>query len=534
MTDGPAEGAQERVVASTADRLLVVGGPGTGKTRTALLLARRILETEHPGRARRVLFLTFSRAAVSELLDRAPTLLPAALGSRVEVSTFHGFACSILDSFGRYAGHGTEPVTIASEAEQKLRVEADGALTYDQIIPAAVRVLEDARWVRERIAGRYAAVICDEYQDTGRDQEKLLQLLAEGRRLVCLADDDQMIYDFLPDVGPRRLADFRATGPGEIVLEPASHRDPSGLMPALAAALRSRRTTDPVVAQALAEERLVVTRSADVWADAVEAVKRLRRARHMSVGVFVSKREFVEELARKLANAGVRHEIAGLDAAAGEAQAAVAAMAAFAVGITGFEEVRKRLAIFLVAAQPKHSPPALAITLLSAPTALPGPVRRHLEELEAALGLAADQPVAELFALAAQALSIFGWGHTLWRLGVRDLYGQSLGVVRRLLDADSAGVISTVAAARRAESLTSDLGLRRTPVRIMTMHQAKGREMDAVLIVHHPDDYLPDAAKHARVLFVAVSRARRVVRIQVPPTPNALYGAIADLSPLPF
>lgn len=534
MTDGPAEGAQARAVECAADRMLVVGGPGTGKTRTALLLARRLLEGEAGPGARRVLFLTFSRSAVSELLDRAPTLLPPALASRVEVSTFHGFACAVLDAFGRYAGLGTERVAVASEAEQKLGVEPPGALTYEQLIPAAIGILERAAWVRERVAGRYAAVICDEYQDTNGDQDRLLGLLGDGRRLVCLADDDQMIYDFIPGVGPRRLADFRATAPVEIVLEPASHRDPTGVMPALAAALRDRRTTDAVVTKALEVGRLVVTRSAEDWPDAVEAVKSLRRAGHQSVGVFVSKREFVEELARALADAGVRHEIAGLDAAAGEAQAAVAAMAGFAVGTVGFEEVRTRLAVFLAAAQPKHNPPSLAVWLVSNPAALPRPVRRHLAELEGALAGLGGEPVADLFARAATAVSIFGWGHTLWRLGVRDLYGQSIAAVRRPLDPESARFLLGVAAARRAESLTSDLGLRRTPVRIMTMHQAKGREMDAVLIVHHPDDYLPDAAKHARVLFVAVSRARWAVMVQVAASPHRLYAPLGGLTPLPF
>jgi hypothetical protein len=51
----------------------------------------------------------------------------------------------------------------------------------------------------------------------------------------------------------------------------------------------------------------------------------------------------VEELAREFANAGMEHEIAGLDAAAGEAQAAVGAMARFAVGGANWQVGRQRL-----------------------------------------------------------------------------------------------------------------------------------------------------------------------------------------------
>ncbi len=528
MTDGPAPGAQQDVVDSTEDRLLVLGGPGTGKTRTALLLADRILEQERPGRARRVLFLTFSKAAVSELFERAPTLMTGARVDRVEVSTFHGFACAILNGFGRYSGRGTAPVTIASEAEEKLRVAAPGSLVYDAIVPAAVEVL-NVDWIRERIAGRYAAIICDEYQDTGDDQDQMLELLADGRRLICLADPNQMIYDFRADVGPRRLADLRAKHPREIPLEPASHRDPSGLIPALAEALRARRTNDAAVVQALDEGRLLIAHSTDTWTDAVENIRSLRHAGHQSIGVFVSKREFVEDLARHLVDAGIQHEIAGLDAAAGEAQATLAAMANFAAGEGDFGEVRQRLAVFLTAAQAKKNPPAVAVLLLTTPTALPAPIQRHLAELETALRGAAGGTISDFFAIGARALSIFGWGHSLWRLGVRDLYGQSLRVARRPLDQETAAVLSAVAASRRSDALTSDLGFRRMPTRIMTMHQAKGREMDAVLIVHHPDDYIPNALSHSRVTFVAVSRARCMVAIQVPVTPHALYAPIAAL-----
>lgn len=191
MTEGPAPGNQQSVVESDANRLLVTGGPGSGKTRTALLLARRLLEEEPPGRARRVLFLTFSRSAVSELFERSPTLLPSALSARVEIATFHGFAQSLLDGFGRYVGRGVLPVAIASEAEENLRVAEPGSLKYDDLVPAATDLLTQAPWIRDRVAGRYLAIVCDEYQDTGDDQDQLLRLLTEGRKWICLADAEQ-------------------------------------------------------------------------------------------------------------------------------------------------------------------------------------------------------------------------------------------------------------------------------------------------------------------------------------------------------
>ncbi len=529
MTEEPARGGQEAVVNSDDDLLLVTGGPGTGKTRTALLLARRLLLAEPPGRARRVLFLTFSRSAVSELFERTPALLPRELAYRVEISTFHGFAQSLLEAFGRYAGRGRGPVSVASEAEQNLHVATPGALSYDELVPAATAMLAAAPWIRERVAGRYIAIICDEYQDTGDDQDELLRTLADGRRWISLADPDQMIYDFRADVGPRRLAQLRLLGPREIALEPASHRDPTGVMPALAVALRRRDVRDAVVGAAMIAGRLRVAMVADPWGGAIEEVKALRRAGHQTVGVFVTKREFVEALAREFVDARIRHEIAGLDAAAGEAQAAIAAMARFAVGDDGFEEVRKRAAIFLAAAQPRRNPPPLAIYLLNSPHVLPAPIQRRLAALETQLLAVNGEPVSEFFGLVGGALTIFGWGQPLWRLGARDLFGQALDLARRPLDSRTAEALTRVASRRRADALTSELGSLRMPVRLMTMHQAKGREMDAILIVHHPDDYLPDPQQHGRVMFVAASRARRVVSILVPGTPHALYQPISSL-----
>jgi DNA helicase-2/ATP-dependent DNA helicase PcrA len=310
-----------------------------------------------------------------------------------------------------------------------------------------VDILQRAPWIRDAVVGRYVAVICDEYQDTGNDQDQLLRILAEGQRLICLADGDQMIYDFRPDVGPRRLAGLRALGPIEIPLEAVSHRDPTGVMPALAAAIRDRQRGDAVVTGAIRSGRLRIRTVDDPWDGAIEEVRELRRAGHGTVGVFVSKREYVEELSRAFASASIQHEIAGLDGAAGEAQGVIATMAACAVGDATFESVRERIAVFLTAAQARRTPPSIAIALIHAPGTLPAAIQRRLEVLEGALRDLAGEPVADLFQVASDALSIYGWGQGLWRLGVRDLYGQALDVVRRPLDAATARDIAAVSRA---------------------------------------------------------------------------------------
>ena len=58
-------------IGNSDEGVLVLGGAGTGKTTTALWTARTYLETSAEIPARRVLFLTFSRSAVSQIMGRS-------------------------------------------------------------------------------------------------------------------------------------------------------------------------------------------------------------------------------------------------------------------------------------------------------------------------------------------------------------------------------------------------------------------------------------------------------------------------------
>ena len=70
------------------------------------------------GAGERVLFLTFSRTAVTQILDRSRGVLKD-VADRVDVLTFHGFAWRLITDFGRYAGYGTGPA-----AAQRGRAQA--------------------------------------------------------------------------------------------------------------------------------------------------------------------------------------------------------------------------------------------------------------------------------------------------------------------------------------------------------------------------------------------------------------------------
>lgn len=106
---------QRQVVDHREGPLLVLAGPGTGKTTTIVeSVVARLAEGEHP---ERILVLTFSRRAAGELRDRiaarrAGGLLPT-------IATFHSFAYGLVRSSPEgYA----EPPRLLSGAEEDQRI----------------------------------------------------------------------------------------------------------------------------------------------------------------------------------------------------------------------------------------------------------------------------------------------------------------------------------------------------------------------------------------------------------------------------
>ncbi|MER7704884.1 ATP-dependent DNA helicase [Kitasatospora sp. NPDC097605] len=133
---------QRAVVEHAGGPLLVLAGPGTGKTTTLVeAVARRIEDGADP---ERILVLTFSRKAAMELRDRmAGRLSATAAGSRAaapQATTFHSFCYALLRAHQDPADYA-EPLRLLSGPEQDVMVRellAGGA--------------EDARRGRSRIA----------------------------------------------------------------------------------------------------------------------------------------------------------------------------------------------------------------------------------------------------------------------------------------------------------------------------------------------------------------------------------------------
>ena len=224
---------QRAAVLCTDAPLVIVAGPGTGKTRTLTVrIAYLILEKGVAPES--ILAITFTNKAAGEMTERLTGLLGAKVAGRVTIKTFHAFGALLLrkhagrlglspefvilndedraavlrqacpelkaseaadaleqiaamknpgiEPFGGHSVAGTQPAK-ASIPDDKcyLRYEAArsaaDAVDFDDLILLPIRLLQEHPDVLAAIRTRYRWVSVDEYQDINAAQYRLLRLL---------------------------------------------------------------------------------------------------------------------------------------------------------------------------------------------------------------------------------------------------------------------------------------------------------------------------------------------------------------------
>ena len=215
---------QRSGILDSTGHALVVGGPGSGKTTIALLKARRFaLHGIRNGQ--RILFLSFSNAAIRRLADSAGNLLRSDENrDSILIKTYHSFAWEILRAHG-YLLSTCRTLTIVSaqdadvrsagmnrrewDEEQERLFLDEGRLTYDLFAPKAACLLERCSRLRHLYSAVHPLILVDEFQDTDSAQWKLVRLLAEKSSVIALGDKGQRIYSWRPGVEDGRLDQFR-------------------------------------------------------------------------------------------------------------------------------------------------------------------------------------------------------------------------------------------------------------------------------------------------------------------------------------
>ena len=518
MTYQPTPG-QQPIIDATDPVLLVLGGAGTGKTSTAAAAVRACLEhhdqqeTNRPATRRaRALFLSFSRAAVGQILDRTVDIL-GTYKDQVEITTYHAFAWSVIERFGSAVGL-PKPV-LATESEVKL-FQPSGAIRYQDMVPLALQLCRLPA-IAAHLRSRWSLIVCDEFQDTDDGQFRLLTAIRGDARLLLLGDPNQCIYATLPGavgVGPERLAAALALpGARQITLPEASHRDPSGVLPAAAAAIRVRDFRHDAVTAAITSGRLQVHARLDPSREAatVAAVVRDLRAEGHTVGVFSHHNDSTTILSDQLQHSGVDHEIIGLPESVTAALDTQHAMVAFAGGTADWDLVRSRLAVFITSTERGKSAPPLARMIIGA-GGLPATLARWLDQLRLELSESGIMAAADLASRAHQGIGLIR-GERQWRRAARLLRPLVARTVRHTTRADAAlTLLDQAITQHRASLLTYAIDADEVPVQLMGLYQTKGREADATVVVLRSNDFYgrerPPFPVGSRLLYVVLTRAR--------------------------
>jgi DNA helicase II / ATP-dependent DNA helicase PcrA len=147
---------------------------------------------------------------------------------------------------------------VQSPARERLRGRDQGQLSYDDLLERTEELLAKSSRIRGLTSARWGLVVCDETQDTSDAQWRLLQLIAT-RKVMLLGDPNQMIYaGFIRGVSVEGFQRIREWADREIELLPRSHRDPSGAIPAMAEAVRTRDFQNDAVIEAIKSGRLTI------------------------------------------------------------------------------------------------------------------------------------------------------------------------------------------------------------------------------------------------------------------------------------
>jgi DNA helicase II / ATP-dependent DNA helicase PcrA len=244
--------AQQTAVEHVEGPLLVLAGPGSGKTR---VVTRRIAHLVHQGiPPRQVLAITFTNKAAGEMAERVEALLP---GTRVWVTTFHKFCARLLRQYANAVGlsgnytildtadqhnalrhvmreldfdpvsmspagighmisnakndlitaemyerrfqgsigdHWQAAVTRIYPAYQRWLLESN-AVDFDDLLVHVAIMLSENDELRQSLDERYRYILVDEYQDTNKAQYQIVRALSQVHRNLCVTGDpDQSIY----------------------------------------------------------------------------------------------------------------------------------------------------------------------------------------------------------------------------------------------------------------------------------------------------------------------------------------------------
>ncbi len=264
--------SQRKAVLHRDGPLLVLAGPGSGKTR---VITCRIAALIHSGVwPSQICAITFTNKAAEEMRQR---VLSSGVPAGCQVSTFHSLCVRILRRYGRSGGiepsfsiydesdqircmkeaaadcqvsasnftparllHFVSRLKNDLEDEETFAARADDffgktaakcyiryqqilrrnqALDFDDLLVRTAFLLRDFPDIREELSNRFRYLLIDEYQDTNHAQYQIARGLAMAHSNICVTGDpDQSIYRWRgADIG--NILAFEKDWPSAVVVK---------------------------------------------------------------------------------------------------------------------------------------------------------------------------------------------------------------------------------------------------------------------------------------------------------------------------
>ncbi len=265
---------QQEAVTTTEGPVLVVAGPGSGKTRVLTHRIAYLIEEKNVS-PDQILAVTFTNKAAREMRERIERLLTGRAAAGLVMGTFHSLGVRFLrqnpgvvaDRLGLLPNFliyddadqldvakraiqavGLDPKQVAPRrmlsrisAAKSLLVGPDeflnqaetyddeviarvyreyaralrkaNAVDFDDLLGLPIQLFDEAPGLLERYQERYRYLLVDEYQDTNRVQYVLIAALADKHRnLFVVGDPDQSIYGWR-QADIRNILDFEKDYP---------------------------------------------------------------------------------------------------------------------------------------------------------------------------------------------------------------------------------------------------------------------------------------------------------------------------------
>jgi DNA helicase-2/ATP-dependent DNA helicase PcrA len=267
---------QARAVEAPDGPVLVLAGPGSGKTRVLTHRVAYLVEVRKVW-PRQILAVTFTNKAAREMRERLDKILGPARSGELTLGTFHAICARWLRRDAPEIGLSRDFVIFDEDDQQQVvkrvlnelniddkkykpsavlnaisnaknelitpdiyqpptywhemvrriypryqeLLRQSNGLDFDDLLLEVVRLFDARSDILTRYQERYQHILVDEFQDTNTVQYALIsRLAAKAHNIFCVGDEDQSIYKWR-GADFRNIQRFREHNPGltQIVLE---------------------------------------------------------------------------------------------------------------------------------------------------------------------------------------------------------------------------------------------------------------------------------------------------------------------------